>query len=48
MATELCQECKRSHPGRVCDHDEKGECAETIRISEVTAPSNEPSKDNED
>jgi hypothetical protein len=29
MATEFCQKCKQSHPGRVCDYDEKGECAET-------------------
>jgi len=30
MATEFCQKCKQSHPGRVCDYDEKGECAETL------------------
>ena len=29
MATQLCQKCKQAHPGRDCDHDEKGECAET-------------------
>jgi hypothetical protein len=29
MATELCEKCKQAHPGRVCDYDEKGECAET-------------------
>jgi hypothetical protein len=29
MATEFCQRCKQSHPGRVCDYDEQGECAET-------------------
>jgi hypothetical protein len=29
MATQLCQKCKQAHPGRVCDYDEKGECAET-------------------
>ena len=27
MATEFCQKCKQAHPGRVCDYDEKGECA---------------------
>jgi hypothetical protein len=30
MATKLCQQCKQAHPGRVCDHDKIGECAETI------------------
>ena len=29
MATQLCQKCKQAHPGRVCDYDKKGECAET-------------------
>lgn len=29
MATEFCQKCKQSHPGRVCDYDDQGECAET-------------------
>jgi hypothetical protein len=29
MATQLCQKCKQTHPGRDCDYDEKGECAET-------------------
>src|SRR6202795_496175 len=35
MATQLCQKCKQAHPGRVCDYDEKGECAETISVNEV-------------
>ncbi len=30
MATQFCQKCKQAHPGRVCDYDEKGECAETV------------------
>jgi hypothetical protein len=30
MATEFCQKCKQSHPGRLCDYDDKGECAETV------------------
>ena len=30
MATEFCQKCKQSHPGRVCDYDDNGECAETL------------------
>jgi len=28
MATQLCEKCKQAHPGRACDYDEKGECAE--------------------
>jgi len=34
--------------GRVCDYDEKGECAETIGVNEVAQPCNEPSKDEKD
>jgi hypothetical protein len=48
MAPQLCQKCKQSHPGRVCDYDEKGECAETIGVNEVARPRTEPSKDEED
>jgi hypothetical protein len=48
MATQVCQKCKQSHPGRVCDYDEKGECAETIGVSKATQPCNQPSKDDED
>ena len=48
MATQLCQKCKLAHPGRVCDYDEKGECAETIGVNEVAQTCNEPSKDEED
>jgi len=33
MATEFCQKCKQSHPGRTCDYGDKGECAETIEAS---------------
>jgi hypothetical protein len=29
MATNFCQKCKREHPGRECDYDDAGECAET-------------------
>ena len=36
MATQLCEKCKQAHPGRVCDYDEKGECAETIDTNPVT------------
>jgi hypothetical protein len=35
MATQFCQKCKHAHPGRVCDYDEKGECAETVGLNEV-------------
>jgi hypothetical protein len=42
MATELCQKCKQAHPGRACDYDEKGECAEMIAVDEVAPVCNEP------
>ena len=48
MATQLCQKCKQAHPGRVCDYDEKAECAETVAVGEVAQPRNEPSKKEED
>ena len=32
MATQFCQKCKKAHPGQVCDHDDKGECAETVVV----------------
>jgi hypothetical protein len=48
MATQLCQKCKQSHPGRVCDYDEKGECAETSLVNKGAQSSKEPSKDEED
>ena len=35
MATQLCQKCKQVHPGRICDYDEKGECADTVNIDET-------------
>jgi len=35
MATQLCEKCKQEHPGRVCDYDEKGECAETRAAAQV-------------
>ena len=41
MPTQVCQKCKQSHPGRVCDYDEKPECAETITVNEVAQPGNE-------
>jgi hypothetical protein len=39
MATEFCQKCKQTHPGRTCDYDEKGECAETLDVDETPGPS---------
>jgi hypothetical protein len=45
MATEFCQKCKQIHPGRACDYDEKGDCAETIDVSDVAAASTRESKD---
>ena len=39
MATQFCQKCKQAHPGRVCDYDEKGECAETVDLNEVAEAS---------
>ena len=48
MATQLCQKCKQAHPGRACDYDEKGECAETIAVNEATQSGIEPSEKKED
>ena len=45
MATEFCQKCKQSHPGRLCDYDEKGDCAETVDVKEVAEGSNKEFKD---
>ena len=41
MATEFCQKCKQAHPGRECDYDDQGECAETVDISEEVGESSE-------
>jgi hypothetical protein len=41
MATEFCQKCKQTHPGRACDYDEKGQCAETPHVDEIPKPSSE-------
>jgi len=47
MATEFCQKCKQAHPGRDCDHDEQGECAETVPVhQEVAETSTESSRMN--
>ena len=46
MATELCQRCRRAHPGRVCDYDDQGECAETMD-AEDSAKTRESESGNE-
>jgi hypothetical protein len=48
MATQLCEKCKQAHPGRACDYDEKGECAEIISVNEIAQTRDEPSKDEKD
>jgi hypothetical protein len=48
MATEFCQKCKRTHPGRTCDYDEKGDCAETVDVSDVAPASSQETKDKND
>jgi len=48
MATEFCQKCKQSHPGRVCDYDAQGECTETTGVEDGGARcETEPPKDAE-
>ena len=47
MATEFCQQCKQSHPGRACDYNEKSDCSETINADEVADASSTKSKDQE-
>jgi hypothetical protein len=45
MATEFCQKCKQAHPGRSCDYNDKGDCAETVDGKETAAPSTKESRD---
>jgi len=45
MATEFCQKCKQSHPGRTCDYDDQGECAETIEASKDAEESDPESEE---
>ena len=47
MATEFCQRCKKAHPGRTCDYDEKGDCSETPKIDDVADESNTQSEDSD-
>lgn len=31
MATKLCDQCRREHPGKECDYDpQTGQCSETV------------------
>jgi hypothetical protein len=45
MATDFCQKCKKAHPGRVCDYDDKGECSETVDVDKSQKPADEGSRD---
>jgi len=44
MSTEFCTNCKQSHPGRVCDYDDQGECVETVSQPENPAGNAIPPK----
>jgi hypothetical protein len=46
MSTEFCSQCKQSHPGRVCDYDDQGECAETVSLEETQTANSAPAKEN--
>ena len=48
MATDFCQKCKKAHPGRVCDYDDKGECSEMVDVDEPQKPVGEGSADEDD
>ena len=47
MATELCQKCKQAHPGRLCDYDDKGDCAETVASTKTPNPPPSNSREKE-
>ena len=47
MATEFCQKCKKAHPGRECDYDDTGECAETVDANAAVKLPGEASGDEE-
>jgi hypothetical protein len=47
MSTTFCQKCQKEHPGRVCDYDDEGECAETKALNENDEKV-EPSQKNEE
>lgn len=44
MSTEFCTHCKQSHPGRPCDHNDLGECAETLPQPETPTAKSAPAK----
>ena len=48
MATELCQKCKQTHPGRACDYDDKGDCAETADVTDAVKALNQKLKDKDE
>ena len=48
MATEFCQKCQQAHPGRACDYDEKGDCAETVAVNEDVEAFTKESSDKND
>jgi len=48
MATELCQKCKQAHPGRACDYDAKGDCAETVDADDLSKALSQASKNTND
>ena len=43
MGALFCQKCKKAHPGRDCDYDDSGECAETGEVKESEEPHGEAS-----
>ncbi len=45
MATEFCQKCKQAHPGRACDYDDQGDCAEAVNVDEAPESSGETLRD---
>lgn len=45
MSTEFCSQCKQSHPGRACDYDDQGECAETVPQPETPTANSAPAKE---
>ena len=45
MSTEFCTHCKQSHPGRVCDFDNQGECAETAPQPEAPTANSAAAKE---
>ncbi len=44
MSTEFCSQCKQSHPGRPCDYNDQGDCAETLPQPEKPTEESAPAK----